>query len=136
MRRSVRFLGVPILAIAVLGLLSLHDAAAEEMSATRKLGRGVASIGLSVLELPGSIYRENQENGPLRALTVGLFVGIGRVAARLVVGSFEMVTAPFPLPRGYEPVLTPEFTWQHFQDSGTKPREGTRVPDPDEIDHH
>ncbi len=31
-----------------------------------------------------------------------------------LVGVYEFVTAPFPIPAGYEPILEPEFPWGDF----------------------
>jgi len=86
-----------------------------EYSATRKLGRGVASVVYGMLEVPGNMVQEGRVNGPLYGATVGLFLGAGKMVARIPVGVYEVVTAPFQVPSGYEPILEPEFPWQYFR---------------------
>jgi putative exosortase-associated protein (TIGR04073 family) len=85
------------------------------MTATRKFSRGLAGLTLGVLELPGNVTQEWRNDGPLSGLTVGLVMGIVKVPARTLVGAYEFLTAPFPLPAGYEPLLTPEYSWQYFE---------------------
>jgi putative exosortase-associated protein (TIGR04073 family) len=104
------------LALAVVLCVGLASAApAQEMTATRKVGRGLAGLTLGILELPGNMAQEWRNDGPLMGLTVGFVMGIVKVPARTLVGAYEFVTAPFPLPAGYEPMLTPEFPWQYFK---------------------
>jgi len=92
-------------------------ATAQEMTATRKAGRGLAGLTLGILELPGNMTQEWKNDGPLQGLTVGLAMGIVKVPARTLLGAYELVTAPFALPAGYEPLLAPEYSWQYFQAS-------------------
>jgi hypothetical protein len=33
---------------------------------------------------------------------------------RPLVGVYELVTAPFPVPAGYRPILQPEYPWGYF----------------------
>ena len=42
------------------------------MTATRKLGRGLAGMTTGILELPGNMTQEWRNDGPLSGLTVGL----------------------------------------------------------------
>jgi hypothetical protein len=37
------------------------------------------------------------------------------VVARELSGVYEFVTAPLPAPRGYRPVLEPDYPWDHFR---------------------
>jgi putative exosortase-associated protein (TIGR04073 family) len=118
--RSVRSLERPRLArcVALAILLcvgSATTAPAQEMTATRKFGRGAAGLTLGVLELPGNIAQEWRNDGPLSGMTVGLIMGIAKIPARTLVGAYELLSAPFPLPAGYEAPLTPEYPWGYFQ---------------------
>jgi len=90
------------------------SALAEEGSAARKFGRGLAGVTLGVLEIPGNIVQEGRTNGALSAATVGLAMGLGKFVAREVIGVYELLTTPFPIPADFEPVLAPEFPWQYF----------------------
>ena len=31
-----------------------------------------------------------------------------------LVGVYEFVSSPFPLPSGFEPIIQPEFPWDYF----------------------
>jgi hypothetical protein len=37
------------------------------------------------------------------------------LVARELVGVYEFVTAPFPVPESYEPILRPEHPWDYFE---------------------
>jgi putative exosortase-associated protein (TIGR04073 family) len=110
-RRFAR--GLTLAVVLALGVVTA--APAQEMTATRKTGRGLAGLTLGILDLPGSVAQEWRNDGPLSGLTVGLLMGIVKVPARTLVGAYELVTAPFPVPAGYESLLTPEYAWQYFQ---------------------
>lgn len=100
---------------AVLCVALASAAQAQQMTAARKFGRGLAGLTLGILELPGNMTQEWRTEGPLTGLTVGLVMGLAKVPARTLVGAYEMVSAPFPLPAGYEPLMAPEFSWQYFE---------------------
>jgi hypothetical protein len=34
---------------------------------------------------------------------------------RELVGAYELVTSPIPVPAGYAPVMRPEYPWEHLQ---------------------
>ena len=105
--------GLTLGVVLLLGLAT--TAPAHEMTATRKFGRGLAGLTLGILELPGNMAQEWRNDGPLNGLTVGFVMGLVKVPARTLVGAYELLTGPFPLPAGYEPMLTPEYPWQYFQ---------------------
>jgi putative exosortase-associated protein (TIGR04073 family) len=107
------------LAASILALLAapgavFADEPIEEMTAARKLGRGVMSILTGWLEVPGNMVQEGREHGALYGATVGLFMGSGKFVARELIGAYEVLTAPFAAPPGYQPILEPEFPWQYF----------------------
>jgi hypothetical protein len=41
--------------------------------------------------------------------------GLGALVVRELVGVYEFLTAPFPVPAGYRPIMQPEFPWNHFE---------------------
>ena len=102
-------------ALALSALLLPGAALAQEYTAARKAGRGVAGMTMGVLEVPGNIVQETRTNGAFSGATVGLAMGLGKLVARELVGVYEFVTAPFAVPENYEPVLQPEFPWQYFE---------------------
>src|SRR5438093_1268852 len=50
----------------------------------------------------------------------GFGKGLGMIIPRTLVGVWEFVSAPFPLPAGYEPILSPEFPWSYFESGRTE----------------
>ena len=87
---------------------------AARYDAPRKFGRGLAAMTCGFLELPGNIVKTTRARGIGYGLTLGVAEGLGRIVARELVGVYEFVTAPFPAPPGYKPVLSPEYPWGYF----------------------
>jgi putative exosortase-associated protein (TIGR04073 family) len=106
--------------LAALGLalaLALSTAApAAAQSAPRKAGRGLAAMTTGFLELPGQIVETSRERGPAWGATLGFVKGLGGIVVRELVGVYEFVTSPFPVPAGYRPILEPEFPWGYFDE--------------------
>jgi|SRR5882724_12661053 len=77
-----------------------------------KLGRGLIAEGA-------------HDNGAAGA-AVGVGRGIALTIARELVGVYEFVTFPLPVPRGYRPILDPPYSWEYFQDrhAGLGPESG------------
>jgi putative exosortase-associated protein (TIGR04073 family) len=106
--------GVAIVATALLTLTPAHSGA-QEYTAARKVGRGVAGMTLGVLEIPGNMVAMTRESGPAMGIPLGFAVGLGKFVVRELVGVYEFVSAPFAAPAGYEPILEPEFPWDYFE---------------------
>jgi putative exosortase-associated protein (TIGR04073 family) len=98
----------------LLAALLLCPAPADAQTAIDKLGRGVAGMVGGVLELPGQMITESDRRGP-EGLPLGFAKGLGMIVAREICGVYEFVTAPIPVPRGYRPLLQPEYPWDHFR---------------------
>jgi putative exosortase-associated protein (TIGR04073 family) len=112
-----------ILAGAAFALGALPNAAvAQEYTAARKLGRGLAGAGGGFLEVPGCITKRYKKQGPAVGFTVGFAEGIGRFALRELVGTYEIVTSWFEIPPGFRPVMQPEFPWGYFDGSSERSR--------------
>ena len=75
----------------------------------RKLGRGISNIGTSIFEIPKSIQESFYSDGPVAATTYGMIDGIFKFFVRTVVGAYEVITFPIPLPSEYAPIVEPEF---------------------------
>ena len=108
--------GMVALASAVLvGSLVTIVFAEESMqqAAAQKAVRGLANTGLGVVvELPKTVYYDTREDGPLYGVTVGVLEGLSWGIARTLVGIYELVTFPFPLPEGYRPIYTPGYPYE------------------------
>ena len=72
------------------------------------------------LVIPGEIVKETRETGPARGFTLGFAQGLGAVVVRELVGVYEFVTFPFEVPRGYAPIIEPEFPWDYFDEPARK----------------
>lgn len=93
-------------------LMSLSSGAHAD--AAQKFGRGLAGMTCGFLELPGNIVKETQAKGPV-GIPVGLAMGVGMIVTRELVGVYEFMTAPFPVPAGFRPILSPEYPWDYFK---------------------
>ncbi len=102
------------LPLAFLLAASLGAAPAQAQSPPHKFGRGLANLALGIMELPAQIASEGRRRGPFWAASLGFAKGVGGFATRELVGLYEVVTFPAPVPRGYEPILSPEYPWQLF----------------------
>lgn len=87
---------------------------AQAQTAARKFGRGLAAMTTGFLEVPGNVVQTTRARGPGWGLTLGFAEGLGRLVVRELVGVYEFVTAPFPVPAGYRPILKPEYPWGYF----------------------
>ena len=114
-RRSA---GLRVAALMLAGLVAVAipvEAALSGYSYTpgnpvRKLGRGLANLFAGTIEIPVSVSRVSQEEGPVAGFSMGLLYGVGAAVTRTVVGAAEILTFPFPLPDvGYGPIIRPEF---------------------------
>jgi putative exosortase-associated protein (TIGR04073 family) len=75
-----------------------------------KLSRGFCNLVTFILEVPAEMGKVNEESGPLKAGSFGLFAGIGKACIRMLAGAYEVATFPIPFPPGYKPVLSnPEY---------------------------
>ncbi len=97
-------------AIILIVLMTVFTVFAYADTPLKKLGRGVCNIVTCPLELLKGIQDAHNENGFFAALTWGVLKGAFNTGVRAVVGAYEVVTFPFPIPSDYEPILTdPEF---------------------------
>lgn len=96
-------------------LLLLGSVQATQASTSQdKFIRGLAGMTCGVLELPGNIVKETNAKGAV-GLPIGLANGVGMIVTRELVGVYEFVSAPFPVPAGFRPILTPEYPWSYFK---------------------
>lgn len=100
--------------VALLGALAAPGTA-EAQTAARKVGRGLAAMTCGFLEVPGNIVEETRRNGVVQGVTVGFALGLGKLVARELIGVYEFLSAPFPAPPGFRPILDPEFPWGYFE---------------------
>lgn len=113
---KIKLLEMAVLVLMVLVIGPFTAAFAEEFVAPRaaqKAVRGLANAGLGVVvEVPKTVYYGTLEDGPLYGLTVGVLEGLSWGIARTLVGVYEVVTFPFPIPEGYRPIYQPHYPFE------------------------
>lgn len=101
------------LAVALVALILTSASNAQAQSSVDKFGRGLAAMTCGFLEIPGNIVKEARAQGPV-GVPVGLAIGLGMTVTRELVGVYEFVSAPFPVPAGFRPIMSPEYPWDYF----------------------
>ena len=121
MSHFARFVSLAAVLALATPALADHTArtATGDDTAMTKLGRGLAGMTTGFLELPGNVYATSERDGALAGATIGFAKGLGMIPVRELVGVYEFVTAPFPVPEDYDPILRPDYPWDYFQ--GAKP---------------
>ena len=102
------------LVFVLLALLAIA-APAGAQSAARKVGRGLAGMTTAFLEVPGNMVAESRAQGAPMGVPLGFAKGLGMIVVRELVSVYEFLSAPFPAPAGYRPILKPEFPWDYFE---------------------
>lgn len=105
---------LPLRAISVLLVVLALGSVAEAQTAGRKFGRGLAAMTTAFLEVPGNMVAQTEKRGAAEGVPLGFAIGLGMIVPRVLVGVYEFITAPFPAPAGYRPILQPEFPWDYF----------------------
>lgn len=100
-------------AFTALTLFSIPNANAQNTS-EQKFVRGLAAMTTGFLEIPGNIVKETKAKGAI-GIPIGLATGLGMTVTRELVGVYEFLTAPFPIPSGFKPILTPVYPWDYFK---------------------
>ena len=84
-------------------------------NALRKFGRGVANFLFGIVEVPNQITKARADQGGGSGTTYGVGKGIMRWFQREGVGIYEIVTFPFPAPKGYKPIMKPEWPNEDYE---------------------
>ena len=105
-----------LLALACLTIVLPSSLSASELqtegSMARKAQRGFLNIVLAPFELASEMKKAGQEDSFIPNWFIGGARGICAMGGRALIGAYELVTFPLPLPAEYEPVIYPEFPWQ------------------------
>ncbi|MDD5226065.1 MAG: exosortase system-associated protein, TIGR04073 family [Candidatus Omnitrophica bacterium] len=103
-----------ILAVVVWMFAGWVSMAFADDSAFTKFGRGMANILISPAEIYAQPVLLSQTNEIPTALFGGLLKGISMFIVREVVGVYDVITFPIPIPKGYKPVFTPATTFSDW----------------------
>ena len=109
---AARRLACAALAVSLLAL----PGTAEAQTAARKVGRGLAAMTTGFLEVPGNIVKVSRDRGYGWGFSLGFVQGLGMIVVRELVGVYEFLTCPVPVPAGFEPIIQPEFPWSYFEE--------------------
>lgn len=98
------------LSLTVIGTSAWAASAVGEGIAV-KAARGLENTTLGlVTEWPKTMYYEGRKHGVAYGMTVGFAKGLAVGVARTGVGVYELATFPVPVPSGYQPILSPQFS--------------------------
>jgi len=110
--KLLRWTIVPVLALSITA--AAGSAGAAEATAERialKAARGVDNTLLGLIgDWPKTVYYQSRDNGLPYGMTVGVVQGLAVGLARTGVGLYELATFPVPVPTGYRPILSPQFS--------------------------
>ena len=108
---------LPVLSLALAGpawaRMTEEQGSSQVNGALRKLGRGIANIVTCPAELLRTPDRVGRQDGYIAAVTVGVLQGAARTIFRGTAGIFEVATFFLEIPKGYRPLIEPEFVWAH-----------------------
>ena len=116
LRRPI-FRHIAIYAVLIATLSTPALSHAVEYTAARKAGRGLAAMTTGFLEIPGNMVAESRKHGAGAGVPLGFVFGLGKLVVRELVGVYELLSAPFEAPAGFEPIIEPEFPWDYFEGS-------------------
>ena len=106
--------------VAALLFLLLVAAPADAQTAGRKFLRGLAGMTTAFLEVPGNMVAETRTRGAAEGIPFGFAKGLGMIIPRVFVGVWEFLSAPFPAPPDFRPIIEPEFPWGYFESQPAK----------------
>ena len=105
-----------VVGMAIAIVMGLDSATAFAQDPIHKVGRGVGNVLTCWIEVPKNLHLGTQEENPLLGVGWGLVKGSGLAATRLVVGAYEALTFPIPIPKDYaspyEGMELPDFAWE------------------------
>jgi putative exosortase-associated protein (TIGR04073 family) len=98
-----------------LGVNADTDEPSGGQNAFRKLGRGIANVLFGIVEVPNQVTKVTSEQGGGAGVTYGVGKGLWRWFGRELTGVYDIVTFPIPFPKGYKPIMKPEFPNDDFE---------------------
>jgi putative exosortase-associated protein (TIGR04073 family) len=114
---KLKLLTAVVAGLALFGPLTFADLDQPPVghNPVRKLGRGFANLLFGVVEVPNQYTKAVAEHGGAAGVTYGVPKGFVRWIQREFVGVYEVLTFPVPFPRGYKPVMKPEFPNEEYE---------------------
>jgi len=113
---KAKFLGVLLFVVLLTPLVRADtDQPPSGHNALRKLGRGFSNVLFGIVEMPNQYTKAVSDHGGAAGITYGVPKGFARWIGRELTGVYEIVTFPIPFPRGYKPVMKPEFPNEDYE---------------------
>ena len=114
---KVKLLGLLLVFALLIPFCALAetDEAPRGQNALRKFGRGFANLLFGIVEVPNQITKVTSEQGGGAGATYGVGKGIYRWFGRELTGVYDIVTFPIPIPKGYKPIMHPEFPVEDYE---------------------
>ncbi|MBI3306500.1 MAG: exosortase system-associated protein, TIGR04073 family [Candidatus Omnitrophica bacterium] len=99
----------------LLSSFPLHAAEIEPAGTPlRKLQRGFLNIALSPIEIAHEMHNVKSDESFVPSWGPGLVKGVAYMGGRALAGVYDIFTFPIPAPGNYEPLVYPEFSWEHL----------------------
>lgn len=108
MKNLLKAVTICVVAFMILNIASASYA--QDMS--KKLYRGVINIVTGWIELPKNVYDVAIENDFASSVILGIPKGCYMAILRTGAGVYDTLTFPFSIPKGYGPLLEPEFVFK------------------------
>ncbi|MBI3307111.1 MAG: exosortase system-associated protein, TIGR04073 family [Candidatus Omnitrophica bacterium] len=80
----------------------------------RKLQRGFLNIALSPAEMSYELHNVRKVDNVVPSWATAMSKGFFYMGGRILAGAYDILTFPVPAPKNYEPLVYPEFAWEHF----------------------
>ena len=110
---------VLLICVFLLGQATLSfadDISDEGYTWSDKLGRGVANVFTSPLEIVRGIDLSSKSQGAVKGWTIGIVKGLAGFILRLGSRVIEFVTFPFDFPdEDKAPIIEPEYVWNDWE---------------------
>lgn len=104
----VRFARLWLLSTFFFLTASFLTPSAWAYTAWDKVGRGIANIVTSPYEIIRQGMIDFEDHGGIGVFS-GSIRGVFCMVGRIVVGAYEVVTFPIPVPSNFRPILYPEY---------------------------
>lgn len=119
MRKSIVALVLVFSLVSSLPLLFAAEIAAPG-TPKRKLQRGFINFALSPMEISKELDKEKKRDTWIPSWVFGIGRGSVYAVVRALTGVYDMLTFFAPVPVGYEPLVKPEFSWEHLPEENQK----------------
>jgi len=106
-----KYIAVFMVFLVIFSLKTKSCFAAEPL---RKLGRGLVNVITGIVEIPKKVILTSRKEGIKKGFTTGLKEGAKAGLVRTASGIYEALTFPIPAPANYEPMVSPEFVFEEW----------------------